>query len=60
MGGAHRPVGGVESMTVKMDDEDTPIDGGEPIMVRAARRVRDILKCVADGGKVQPTFRFFM
>lgn len=47
-------------MTVKMDDEDTPIDGGEPIMVRAARRVRDILKCVADGGKVQPTFRFFM
>jgi hypothetical protein len=32
----------------------------EPITVRAARRVGDILKCVAEGGKVQPTFRFFM
>ncbi|HWB17384.1 MAG TPA: hypothetical protein VG538_13330 [Vicinamibacterales bacterium] len=44
----------------KLNWNNTQFDGGEPITVRAARRVGDILKCVAGGGKVQPTFRFFM
>ena len=44
----------------KLNWNNTQFDGGEPITVRAARRVGDILKCVADGGKIQPTFRFFM
>jgi hypothetical protein len=44
----------------KLNWNNTQFDGGEPITVRAARRVGDILKCVADGGTVQPTFRFFM
>jgi hypothetical protein len=44
----------------KLNWNNTQFDGGEPITVRAARRVGDILKCVAEGGKVQPTFRFFM
>jgi len=35
-------------------------DGGEPITVRAARRVGDILKCVSEGGTVQASFRFYM
>lgn len=44
----------------KLNWNNTQFDGGEPITVRAARRVGDILKCVADDGTVQPTFRFFM
>jgi hypothetical protein len=44
----------------KLNWNNTQFDGGEPITVRAARRVGDILKCVPEGGKVQPTFRFFM
>ena len=44
----------------KLNWNNTQFDGGEPITVRAARRVGDILKCVAAGGKVQPTYRFFM
>jgi hypothetical protein len=44
----------------KLNWNNTQFDGGEPITVRAARQVGDILKCVPDGGKVQPTFRFFM
>lgn len=44
----------------KLNWNNTQFDGGEPITVRAARRVGDILKCVAEGGKMQPTFRFFM
>lgn len=44
----------------KLNWNNTQFDGGEPITVRAARRVGDILKCVAEGGRVQPTFRFFM
>lgn len=44
----------------KLNWNNTQFDGGEPITVRAARRVGDILKCVAEGAKVQPTFRFFM
>ena len=44
----------------KLNWNNTQFDGGEPITVRAARRIGDILKCVPEGGKVQPTFRFFM
>lgn len=44
----------------KLNWNNTQFDGGEPITVRAARRVGDILKCVADGGVIQPSFRFYM
>lgn len=44
----------------KLNWNNTQFDGGEPITVRAARRVGDILKCVSQGGEVQPSFRFFM
>lgn len=44
----------------KLNWNNTQFDGGEPITVRAARRVGDILKCVPEGANVQPTFRFFM
>lgn len=45
----------------KLNWNNTQFDGGEPITVRAARRVGDILKCIpTEGGIVQPSFRFFM
>jgi hypothetical protein len=44
----------------KLNWNNTQLDGGEPITVRAARRVGDILKCIAEDGKIQPGFRFFM
>ncbi len=44
----------------KLNWNNTQFDGGEPITVRAARRVGDILKCVPEGGAVQPSFRFYM
>jgi hypothetical protein len=45
----------------KLNWNNTQFDGGEPITVRAARRVGDILKCIpVAGGIVQPSFRFFM
>ena len=44
----------------KLNWNNTQFDGGEPITVRAARRVGDILKCIPTGGVVQPSFRFFM
>ncbi len=44
----------------KLNWNNTQFDGGEPITVRAARRVGDILKCVPEGGAIQPSFRFFM
>jgi hypothetical protein len=44
----------------KLNWNNTQFDGGEPITVRAARRVGDILKCIPTGGIVQPSFRFFM
>jgi len=44
----------------KLNWNNTQFDGGEPITVRAARRVGDILKCVPDGGRIQPSFRFYM
>jgi hypothetical protein len=44
----------------KLNWNNTQFDGGEPITVRAARRVGDILKCVPDGGNIRPSFRFYM
>jgi hypothetical protein len=44
----------------KLNWNNTQFDGGEPITVRAARRVGDILKCVPEGGSIQPSFRFYM
>ena len=44
----------------KLNWNNTQFDGGEPITVRAARRVGDILKCVPSEGMLQPSFRFFM
>ena len=44
----------------KLNWNNTQFDGCERITIRAARRVGDILKGVADSGKVQPTFRFFV
>jgi hypothetical protein len=44
----------------KLNWNNTQFDGGEPITLRAARRVGDILKCIPENGIVQPTFRFFI
>ena len=44
----------------KLNWNNTQFDGGEPITMRAARRVGDILKCVPANGTIQPSFRFFM
>jgi hypothetical protein len=44
----------------KLNWNNTQFDGGEPITVRAARRVGDILKCIPHEGVVQPSFRFFI
>lgn len=44
----------------KLNWNNTQFDGGEPITVRAARRVGDILKCIPEGGVMQPGFRFYM
>lgn len=44
----------------KLNWNNTQFDGGEPITVRAARRVGDILKCVNEGQPIQPSFRFYM
>ena len=44
----------------KLNWNNTQFDGGEPVTLRAARRVGDILKCATDGSEIQHTFRFFM
>lgn len=44
----------------KLNWNNTQFDGGEPITVRAARRVGDILKCIPEGGPMQSSFRFYM
>jgi len=44
----------------KLNWNNTQFDGGEPITVRAARRVGDILKHVPLGNPIQTRFRFFM
>jgi hypothetical protein len=43
----------------KLNFNNTQFDGGEPITVRAARRVGDILKHVSPERQVQSRFRFF-
>lgn len=45
----------------KLNWNNTQFDGGEPITVRAARQVGDILKCVPrDSDVLQRGFRFYM
>ena len=45
----------------KLNWNNTQFDGGEPITMRAARQVGDILKCVpSDSGVLQRGFRFYM
>ena len=45
----------------KLNWNNTQFDGGEPITVRAARQVGDILKCVpSDSDAVQRGFRFYV
>jgi hypothetical protein len=43
----------------KLNFNNTQFDTGDPITVRAARRVGDILKHVAPGRKVNSRFRYF-
>lgn len=43
----------------KLNFNNTQFDSGDPITVRAARRVGDILKHVAPGKPVQSRFRYF-
>ncbi len=43
----------------KLNFNNTQFDGGEPITVRAARRVGDILKHVSPERQVQSRFRYF-
>ena len=45
----------------KLNWNKSQFDGGEPITVRAARQVGDILKCVPrDSDAAQRGFRFYM
>jgi hypothetical protein len=44
----------------KLNWNNTQFDGGEPITVRAARRVGDILKNIPEGAPCQARFGFFM
>lgn len=44
----------------KLNWNNTQFNGGEPITVRAARHVGDILKCIPAGAAMQPSFRFYM
>lgn len=44
----------------KMNWNNTQFDGGEPITIRAARQVGDILKYVPSEGEVASTYRFYM
>jgi hypothetical protein len=43
----------------KLNFNNTQFDSGDPITVRAARRVGDILKHVPSGKKVNSRFRYF-
>lgn len=44
----------------KLNWNNTQFDGGEPITVRAARRVGDIMKCIPEGGPDRLRFKYFM
>jgi hypothetical protein len=43
-----------------MNWNNTQFDGGEPITVRAARQVGDILKQIQDDEPVQARYGFYM
>ena len=43
----------------KLNFNNTQFDSGDPITVRAARRVGDILKHVPAGKKINSRFRYF-
>ncbi len=43
----------------KLNFNNTQFDGGEPLTVRAARRVGDILKHVSSDRVIQAGFRHF-
>jgi hypothetical protein len=43
----------------KLNFNNTQFDAGDPVTVRAARRVGDILKHVPAGEKINTRFRFF-
>ncbi len=52
---------GAEMMLLsKLNWNNTQFDGGEPITVRAARRVGDILKWIPSGAIPKNGFRYFM
>lgn len=44
----------------KMNWNNTQFDGGQPITIRAARQVSEILKYIPDDGLVVPSYRFYM
>jgi hypothetical protein len=44
----------------KLNWNNTQFDGGEPITLRVARKVGDILKYVPDNQAVQPRYSFYM
>jgi len=44
----------------KMNWNNTQFDGGDPITLRAARQVANILKYVPDGERVEPRYGFYM
>lgn len=44
----------------KLNWNNTQFDGGEPITLKAARKVGDILKHIEEERIIQPSFRFFM
>ena len=44
----------------KLNWNNTQFDGGEPMTLRAARKVGDILKWMPEHDGPQPSFRFFM
>jgi hypothetical protein len=51
----------VESLALsKLNWNNSQFDGGEPITVRAARRVGEIMKCLPPGEMLQNSFRYFI
>lgn len=44
----------------KLNWNNTQFDSGEPITVRAARRVGEILKCLIEGATIQSSCRYYM
>jgi argonaute-like protein implicated in RNA metabolism and viral defense len=44
----------------KMNWNNTQFDGADPITIRAARQVSDILKYIDDGDLIEPLYRYYM